>query len=77
LADFTHCLTEKMLTYALGRGLEAYDKRTVNDIAGKVTASNYQFQTLIYEIVRSAPFQQRRGEAVKTERPATKEVAQR
>jgi mono/diheme cytochrome c family protein len=77
LPDFTHCLTEKMLTYALGRGLEPYDKRTVNEISAKVAASDYEFQALIYEIVRSAPFQQRRGEAVKDNKPATKEVAQR
>lgn len=62
--DFARCLTEKMLTYALGRGVERYDRRTVNDITRKLAASNYQFQTLIYEIAQSLPFQSRRGEAL-------------
>jgi hypothetical protein len=52
-----------MLTYALGRGLERYDRRTVNDIARKMGASGYHFQTLIYEVTKSLPFQSRRGEA--------------
>jgi hypothetical protein len=64
LPDFARCLTGKMLTYALGRGLEPYDKKTVNDISRKLESSGYQFQTLIYEITRSLPFQSRRGEAV-------------
>jgi mono/diheme cytochrome c family protein len=64
LPAFTRCLTEKMLTYALGRGLERYDKRTVNDITRKLAASGDQFQTLIDEIVQSLPFQSRRGEAL-------------
>ena len=76
LPDFAHCLTEKMLTYALGRGLEPYDKRTVNAITTKLAASNYEFQTLIYEIVKSMPFLERRGEAITTQ-GRTKEVAQR
>jgi mono/diheme cytochrome c family protein len=63
IPDFARCLTGKMLTYALGRGLERYDRRTVNDIGRKLEASDYQFQTLIYEITKSLPFQSRRGEA--------------
>jgi len=76
LPDFTRCLTEKMLTYSLGRGLERYDRRTVDAITKKLAASDYRFQTLIYEIVRSLPFQQRRGETVRTD-TKLKEVAQR
>ncbi len=64
LPDFARCLTEKMLTYALGRGLERFDRRTVNDITRKLEASGYRFQTLIYEITKSLPFQSRRGEAL-------------
>ena len=74
LPDFARCLTGKMLTYALGRGLERYDKRTVNDIGRKLESSGYQFQTLIYEITRSLPFQARRGEAIAVK---PKEVVQR
>jgi mono/diheme cytochrome c family protein len=74
LPDFARCLTGKMLTYALGRGLERYDKRTVNNIGRKLEASGYQFQTLIYEITQSLPFQSRRGEALAVK---PKEVVQR
>jgi hypothetical protein len=75
-ADFARCLTEKMLTYALSRGLKPYDKRTVDEIDDKLAASGYGFQTLVTEIVRSLPFQSRRGEAVSTENQAKpKQVA--
>jgi hypothetical protein len=54
-----------MLTYALGRTMERYDRATVNDITRKLAANEYKFQTLIYEVVQSLPFQSRRGEATK------------
>ena len=38
LPDFARCLTEKMLTYSLGRGLERYDRKTVEDITRKLAA---------------------------------------
>ncbi len=65
LPEFTRCLTEKMLTYALGRGLERYDRRTVEEVGAKAAASGYRFQTLVHEIARSLPFQMRRGEKSK------------
>jgi mono/diheme cytochrome c family protein len=58
---FAECLTEKLLTYALGRGLERYDKPTVKKIAGQVAANNYRFSTLALEIAKSLPFQNRRA----------------
>ena len=64
LPDFSRCLIEKMLTYALGRGLERYDRRTVDELNRNLAASNYQFQTLIHGVVQSLPFQSRRGETV-------------
>ena len=60
--DFIRCLTEKMLTYALGRGLEYYDKCAVDKICEQMAKGNYKFSTLITGIVNSAPFQMRRGE---------------
>jgi mono/diheme cytochrome c family protein len=76
LPDFGRCLTEKLLTYSLGRGLERYDKRTVDEINKKLAESGYRFQALIYDIVRSLPFQSRRGEVLKTDTAAKpKEVA--
>ena len=57
---FAECLTEKLLTYALGRGLERYDKRTVRSIADRLAASDYRFSALVLEIVNSLPFQMRK-----------------
>ncbi|HTB11479.1 MAG TPA: DUF1592 domain-containing protein [Bryobacteraceae bacterium] len=59
---FTRCLTEKLLTFAIGRGLERYDRPAVNAISRKVADNRYRFSTLVREIVNSAPFEMRRGE---------------
>ena len=59
---FGECVTEKMLTYALGRGLERYDRGTVKAIAASLEKSDYRFSALVLEIVRSLPFQRRRVE---------------
>jgi hypothetical protein len=59
---FARCLSEKMLTYALGRGLEPYDKCTVEQLAGILAKNNYKFSNLVVEIVKSDPFQMRRGQ---------------
>lgn len=78
LNEFTRALTEKMLTYALGRGLERFDRKTVNSIAATLAADGHRSQTLVREVVRSLPFQQRRGEVLRTENRLTpKETAQR
>jgi mono/diheme cytochrome c family protein len=73
LPEFSRCLIEKMLTYALGRGLERYDNRTVDQINRNLAASGYGLQTLIHQIVGSLPFESRRGELP----AAAKEVARR
>lgn len=54
--EFTRCLAEKMLTYALGRGVEDFDTPVVDDIVAGVEDSDYRFSALVYEIVRSLPF---------------------
>ena len=59
---FAQCLTAKLLTYALGRGLERYDRSTVNNITTKIAANQYRFSSLALEIVTSKPFQMRRGD---------------
>lgn len=59
---FARCLTEKMLIYALGRGLEYYDKRTVDHIVGRLQKSGFKFNELIHSIVTSLPFDMKRGE---------------
>jgi hypothetical protein len=61
-ADFLRCLAEKMLTYATGRGLEYYDKPTVAAIIKSMESRGNRFSSLIEAVVKSAPFQQRRGE---------------
>jgi mono/diheme cytochrome c family protein len=58
---FTRCLAEKMLTYALGRGLEFYDRRAVDAITTAVAKQDYKFSALVTEIVKSDPFRMRRG----------------
>ena len=76
--QFARCITEKMLTYSLGRGLERYDRRTVEDINQKIAAAGYPFQSLVLEIVNSLPFQMRRGELISSEKQVkSKEIAQR
>jgi hypothetical protein len=60
---FAKAVTSKLLTYALGRGLEAYDRRTIRTIARRLPADDYRFSSLVLEIVNSAPFQMRRGTA--------------
>jgi hypothetical protein len=59
---FVRCLTEKMLTYALGRGTEYYDRATIQKITSDLARNHYQFSTLILDVVNSLPFQMRRGE---------------
>jgi hypothetical protein len=56
---FVGNVTERMLTYALGRGLEPIDKPVVRSIVRKAAASDYRFQSVIQAIVESAPFQMR------------------
>jgi hypothetical protein len=56
-AIFARALTEKLLIYALGRGLERYDRPTVAEIAGKLPAQDYRFSSLVLGIVNSLPFQ--------------------
>ena len=58
--DFAHCLTEKMLTYALGRGLERTDRCTVDDVTRQVVQNKFVFSSLVLGIVKSDPFLMRR-----------------
>ncbi len=61
--DFYRCLTEKMLTYALGRGLEYYDAETVDQIVARLERENGHFSALLTGIIESAPFQEERKQA--------------
>jgi len=59
--QFSRSVTEKMLIYALGRGLEYYDRPVVDRIQAAVAQGDYKVSTLVLEIVRSEPFRFRRG----------------
>ena len=60
-AEFRKCLTEKLLTYALGRGLEYYDECAVNQMVQVIEANRDTFSAVVLEIVSSDPFQKRRA----------------
>jgi hypothetical protein len=58
---FIDGLSEKMLTYALGRGLERYDRPALRTIEAGVAAHDYKFSELVLETVNSLPFQMKRA----------------
>ena len=64
--DFYRCLTEKLLTYALGRGLEFYDVATVDQIVAELEKDDGRFSTLLLGVIESAPFQKRRNVSADT-----------
>ncbi|MDX1981123.1 MAG: DUF1592 domain-containing protein [Bryobacteraceae bacterium] len=59
---FAACLAEKLMTYALGRGLERADQDAVKEIVARAAAADYRFSSLILGVVNSRPFQQRGGQ---------------
>jgi hypothetical protein len=60
--QFVRCLSEKLLTYALGRGLESYDRCHVDTIVKTTIKNNDKFSALIVAVVQSDPFRKRRGD---------------
>jgi hypothetical protein len=62
---FARCLAEKLLTYALGRGVERADRCFVEEIARNLAKEEYRFSALVHEIVKSDPFQKRKGRGAK------------
>jgi hypothetical protein len=67
--DFYRCLTEKMLTYALGRGLEYYDVETVDGIIARLEQSHGRPSVLLQGVIESAPFQKRRARQLRRTDP--------
>jgi Protein of unknown function (DUF1592)/Protein of unknown function (DUF1588)/Protein of unknown function (DUF1585)/Protein of unknown function (DUF1587)/Protein of unknown function (DUF1595) len=57
---FARCLTEKLLTYALGRGLDRADRRDVDHIVATLVRKDYRFSALVLAVVESEPFFHRR-----------------
>lgn len=60
---FYRAVTEKLLTYALGRGLEPHDAATVDALTDRLIAEGGKFSTLLMGVVESPAFQRRRTEA--------------
>jgi hypothetical protein len=59
--QFLRNVTEKLLTYALGRGVEYYDAPAIRKILRGAATSDYRWSSLVLGIVRSTPFQMRRA----------------
>ena len=64
---FSKALTEKMLTYALGRGIEPFDRPAVKKIVSDLAANQYRFSSLVMGVVNSFPFQESRSGGTKLE----------
>jgi hypothetical protein len=60
--QFVQTMTEKLLTYALGRSVEYYDMPTVRQIVRDAKRDHYRFSSIVAGIVKSAPFQMRKSE---------------
>ena len=69
---FAGTMTEKLLIYALGRGLDYRDMPTVRAILRDASRDNYRFSTLILGIVHSTPFQMRTALAKATPLPCNR-----
>jgi hypothetical protein len=66
LQEFYRCITEKMLIYATGRGMDDYDMPTIDKIADRLDREDGRCSSLILGVIESAPFQEQRvaGQAV-------------
>ncbi len=76
--QFVQTMTEKLMTYALGRSVEYYDMPTVRAIVRDAARDNYRFSSIVMGIVRSAPFQMRtapRESAASPRRPPGRQPA--
>ena len=62
-SQFLVNVTNTLLTYALGRGVESYDAPAVRGILRDAAPQDYRFSSLILGIVKSAPFQMRRSDS--------------
>ena len=60
--QFTRTFVDRLLTYAIGRGIEPTDRCNIDAMAKKVAASDYRFSAVVSAIVQSPPFQERRGD---------------
>ena len=63
-AEFIRTFTEKLLTYALGRAVQAYDMPAVRTIIRDAAPTNHRWSSLVLGIVESRPFQMRKAQEV-------------
>jgi hypothetical protein len=61
--EFVTTVTEKLLTYALGRGLEYYDRPAIRAIVRDAASDNFRWSSLLAGVAQSLPFQMRRSES--------------
>jgi hypothetical protein len=59
--EFVTTVTERLLTYGLGRGVEYYDQPAIRKIVREAAPSDYRWSALVVGIVKSTPFQMRRS----------------
>jgi mono/diheme cytochrome c family protein len=71
--QFANTVTDRLLTYAMGRGVEYYDQPAIRKITREAASNNYRWSSLILGIVNSVPFQMRMS---KPQEPATVRTAQ-
>ncbi len=64
-SDVYHCLTEKLMTYALGRGVEYYDTQAIDEIVAALEKDGGKMSTLLMGVIESAPFQKQRTQSTK------------
>jgi cytochrome c5 len=72
--DFRRAFVRKMLSYALGRGIQGFDRPSVEDIVARVKADGDTFASVILNVARSYPFQNARGSTLTTSAKPTDEA---
>jgi hypothetical protein len=68
---FVRTLTEKLMTYALGRGIEIDDRPLVRKVAREAAVRDYRWSAIVLGIVRSAPFQMKKAPVPDAQQVAT------
>ena len=61
-SDFHRALAEKLMTYAVGRGIEYFDAPTIDKIVADAEANGGSLKEILFGVIESAPFQKRRGD---------------
>jgi len=61
-AEFVENVVVQTMTYAIGRDMSYYDEPSIRDIMAQMERNDYRFSTLVLEVVKSYPFQHRKGE---------------